>query len=230
MNAKIKAFQDLASLFSEHGYQLWLVGGTVRDYLLGEDLTDMDAVSDATPDEVSSFLPNVDATFAKFGSLKYKNPDGLKFDITTLRKEASYEDSRHPNKVEFVKDLSIDYLRRDFTVNALYMDQDLHVIDYCGGQKDLKNSILRMVGDPFIRTKEDPLRILRAIRFHLMHHLVIEETLLKAMHENFDLLKGLTDAKIRSELDKIDDSQVNLAEKKAIFQQFDIANLQGVIK
>jgi tRNA nucleotidyltransferase/poly(A) polymerase len=110
------------------------------------------------------------------------------------------------------------------------MNKDLKVIDYCNGQEDLKNNILRMVGNPDIRIKEDPLRILRAIRFHLMHHLDIEESLLKAMHDNFDLLRNITDAKIRSELNKIDDNIVDQKEKMDIFAQFDIANLVGVIK
>lgn len=230
MDKNLEAFIKLANEFNKHGYQLYLVGGTVRDYLLNEPLTDMDAVSEATPEEILAFLPNADATFKRFGSLKYKTSDGLKFDITTLRKESSYEDSRHPNKVIFVKDLKEDYLRRDFTVNALYMNKDLKVIDYCHGQEDLKNNILRMVGDPDTRIKEDPLRILRAIRFHLRHHLKIEESLSKAMHDNFDLLRNITDAKIRSELNKIDDTVVDQKEKMDIFAQFDIANLVGVIK
>jgi len=230
MDKNLVSFIGLANEFNKHGYQLYLVGGTVRDYLLNEPLTDMDAVSEATPEEILAFLPTADATFKRFGSLKYKTSDGLKFDITTLRKESSYEDSRHPNKVIFVKDLKEDYLRRDFTVNALYMNKDLKVIDYCHGQEDLKNNILRMVGDPDTRIKEDPLRILRAIRFHLMHHLKIEESLLKAMHGNFYLLRNITDAKIRSELNKIDDTVVDQKEKMDIFAQFDIANLVGVIK
>ena len=230
MDKKLEAFIKLAESFKQHGHQLYLVGGTVRDYLLGEPLTDMDAVTDALPEEVISFLPSVDTTFIKYGSLKYKDPDGLKFDITTLRKESLYRDARHPEEIVFVKDLKEDFPRRDFTINALYMDQNLKVIDYCQGQIDLKNKILKMVGDPFARTKEDPLRILRAIRFALMHDLTIEETLLKAMHENFSLIKKVTDAKIRSELNKIDDSIVDQNKKKAFFQQFDIANLVGVIK
>ena len=230
MDQKLLAFQKLASVFKNNGYHLYLVGGTVRDYLLGKELDDMDAVSDATPKEIESFLPNVDTTFGYLGSLKYKSEEGIKFDITTLRKESGYLDSRHPSQIVFVKDLNIDYLRRDFTVNSLYIDADLKVIDYCNGQDDLKNHLLRMIGNPEIRIKEDPLRILRAIRFHLMFNLKIDDALLKAMNNNFSLLKNITDAKIRSELNKIKDEQVDLEMKKDIFAQFDIANLQGVIK
>ena len=230
MEIKIYIFKELAKKFNSHGFNLYLVGGTVRDYLLGEQLTDVDCVSEATPEEIASFLPKIDKTFIRFGYLKFKSPEGVKFDITTLRKESAYLDGRHPSKIEFVKDLKEDYSRRDFTVNALYMDKDLNVIDYANGQEDLKNHILRAVGNPDTRLKEDPLRILRAIRFHLMHKLDIEESLLKAMHDNFHLLKNTTDAKIRSELAKIDDKVVDQVEKERIFQEFDIANLVGVIK
>ena len=230
MENRIKSFQQLAELFDKHGFSLYLVGGTVRDYLLGYALEDMDAVSDATPTQIMSFLSNVDDTFARLGSLKYKDPDGVKFDITTLRKESGYTDSRHPNKVIFVSDLEDDYPRRDFTVNAMYMDKNLRVYDFCNGQNDLKNRVLRMVGNPDQRLKEDPLRILRAIRFHLMFKLKIDSRLFEAMRDRFYLLENITDAKIRSELDKIDYSRVDPKDKKEIFAQFDIANLKGVIK
>ena len=227
---KIKEFQQLALLFKSHGFNLFLVGGTVRDYLLNKELDDMDAVSDATPFEIISFLPNVDTTFAHLGSLKYKNENGLKFDITTLREESDYLDSRHPTHINFVKDLKLDYLRRDFTINAMYMDKDLNIIDYSGGQKDLSNHILRMIGNPDKRLKEDPLRILRAIRFALMFNLVIEPSLYEAMRDRFYLLSNITDAKIRSEIDKIKEEDINLKYKKELLSEFDIANLKGVIK
>jgi len=227
---KIKEFQSLAETFKNHGYHLYLVGGTVRDYLLGHELEDMDAVTDATPIEVVTFLKGVDTTFAHLGSLKYKTANGLKFDITTLREESAYLDSRHPSHIVFVKDLEKDYKRRDFTINAMYMDENLNIIDFCNGQKDLKNRILRMVGSPDLRLKEDPLRILRAIRFYLVFNLEFDKSLREAMTDRFYLLNNITDAKIRSELDKIGEKEVDVYRKKEIFAQFDIANLKGVIK
>ena len=227
---KIQEFQKLALIFISRGFNLFLVGGTVRDYLLNKDLTDMDAVSDATPFEILSFLPNIDTTFAHLGSLKYKNENGLKFDITTLREESDYFDSRHPKHINFVKDLKLDYLRRDFTINAMYMDKDLNIIDYSGGRQDLTKHILRMIGDPDTRLKEDPLRILRAIRFALMFNLVIEPSLYEAMQDRFYLLSNITDAKIRSEIDKIKEEDINLKYKKELLSEFDIVNLKGVIK
>ena len=230
MDNRLNAFKSLADLFDKHGYKLYLVGGTVRDYLLGLPLTDMDAVSDATPIEIIKFLPTADTTFAHLGSLKYKDEDGVKFDITTLREESGYLDSRHPSKVTFVKDPKDDYKRRDFTVNAMYMDKDLKIYDFCGGQKDLKAGILRMVGNPDQRLKEDPLRILRAIRFHLMYNLKIDNNLMEAMQDRFYLLKNITAAKIESEMSKIDLTKSTREAKEEIFSQFDIANLHGVIK
>ena len=230
MDNRLNAFISLADLFNKHGYKLYLVGGTVRDYLLGLPLTDMDAVTDATPIEIIKFLPTADTTFAHLGSLKYKDENGVKFDITTLREESGYLDSRHPSKVIFVDDPKDDYQRRDFTVNAMYMDKDLKIYDFCGGQQDLKNRILRMVGNPDQRLKEDPLRILRAIRFHLMYNLKIEDSLMEAMRDRFYLLKNLNDAKIESEMSKIDLTKSTREAKEEIFSQFDIANLHGVIK
>ena len=228
---RISAFKSLADLFDKHGHKLYLVGGTVRDYLLNEPLNDMDAVTDATPIEIVQFLPNVDTAFAHLGSLKYKDENGVKFDITTLREESAYLDSRHPSQITFVKDLAIDYKRRDFTINAMYMDSNLNIIDYCNGQKDLANRILRMVGDPDKRLKEDPLRILRAIRFYLVFNLEFDKKLKEAMTDRFYLLNNITDAKIRQELDKIGlHDDIDVYKKKDIFEQFDIANLQGVIK
>lgn len=230
MDNRLDAFKSLADIFDKHGYKLYLVGGTVRDYLLGLPLSDMDAVTDATPIEIIKFLPDADTTFAHLGSLKYKDESGVKFDITTLREESGYLDSRHPSKVTFVKDPKDDYQRRDFTVNAMYMDKDLKIYDFCGGQQDLKDRVLRMVGNPDQRLKEDPLRILRAIRFHLMYDLKIDDKLMEAMRDRFYLLKNITDAKIESEMAKIDLTKSSREAKEEIFSQFDIANLHGVIK
>lgn len=229
MDPNIIVFQQLATLFEKYGFNLYLVGGTVRDYLLGLPLTDLDAVSDATPEQILKFL-KADDTFKRFGSLKYKTADGVKFDITTLRIEAEYRDNRHPSQVIFVKDIVKDYVRRDFTINALYMDKNLKVYDYCHGQEDLNKRVLRMIGEPEQRIKEDPLRILRAIRFTLAFNLIIDAKLEKAMQNNIHLLNKITDAKIRSELAKIDEQKVDQTQKEKLFAQFAIANLVGVIK
>ena len=202
MDKKIDSFLLLADLFSKNGYQLFLVGGTVRDYLLGLPLTDMDAVTDATPDEMKAFIPDGNFTFAKYGNVGYKF-NGIKFDLTSLRKEDEYTDSRHPNRVIFVKDLSIDVRRRDFTINGIYLDRDMKIIDYVGGQNNLRNHLLRMIGDPDKRIKEDPLRIIRALRFALDFNLSIDEELETAIKCNSHMLDNLNKDKIIQDLKKI---------------------------
>ena len=227
MSPEVKEFQRLVSIFKQHGYILYLVGGTVRDLLLGLPLTDMDCVTDATPEEIKTFLPGADFTFAKMGSIKCKD-EGIKFDITTLRKEKGYSDSRHPNEVVFVKDLKIDVLRRDFTINAMYMDEHFILFDYVNGEKDLNKKIIRMVGNPDKRIKEDPLRIIRAIRFALQLNFEIDKKLEKSMIKNVELLKLLKKEKVIQDLNKLTKFDEN--RKKELFDKFGITKLISVVE
>ncbi len=201
MDNKIFIYQSLADTFHDHGFILYMVGGTVRDYLLGLPLTDMDLVTDATPSEMKVFLESADYTFEKYGSVKVKIDDA-KFDITTLRKEEGYSDYRHPNKICFTKSIKEDVFRRDITINALYMDKDLNLIDLVGGKKDIKKHIIRMIGNPLTRIKEDPLRILRIYRFQLEIGFDIDQELEKTLKENVSLLNLLNKDKIISEIKK----------------------------
>jgi tRNA nucleotidyltransferase (CCA-adding enzyme) len=159
--------------------------------------------------------------------VSYKANKKVKFDITTLREEKGYEDARHPNKIPFVKDLSIDVKRRDFTVNALYMDSSLKVIDYVNGEEDLKNRILRMVGNADLRIKEDPLRIIRALRFSIDYKLKIDEELDKAIRKNISLLEKLNIQKIKQDIKKIKSKDTNLINK--LFEEYNIKHLIDVI-
>jgi tRNA nucleotidyltransferase/poly(A) polymerase len=194
-------FLRLSSLYAEHGHRLFLIGGTSRDLLLGIDPSDIDLVTDATPEEEKAFLPDLEMTFARFGSVHPKTEAG-DIDITTLRRESGYKDSRHPSKIEFIRDLKEDSLRRDFTINALYIDCQGNVSDYHGGLEDLKNRLIRFIGDPATRIQEDPLRILRAERFAKRLGFQIEENTEKAMEEHRDLLRLLNPEKIAMEMKK----------------------------
>ena len=201
MDERIKLFQELAKLFENNGHSLYLVGGSVRDYLLNIPLTDMDLVTDATPREEKSFLKDADYTFEKFGSIKLKYKD-VKFDITTLRKETKYLDSRHPSEIIFTNKLEEDVFRRDLTINALYLSKDLKVIDLVNGQIDLSKHLIKMIGDPVIRIKEDPLRIIRVYRFKLELGFIVEPSLEKAIKENVDLINKIRIEKIKEEIHK----------------------------
>lgn len=194
-------FLRLSSLYAEHGHRLFLIGGTSRDLLLGIDPSDIDLVTDATPEEEKAFLPDLEMTFARFGSVHLKTEAG-DIDITTMRRESGYKDSRHPSKIEFIRDLKEDSLRRDFTINALYIDCQGNVSDYHGGLGDLKNRLIRFIGDPVTRIQEDPLRILRAERFAKRLGFQIEENTQKAMEEHRDLLRLLNPEKIAMEMKK----------------------------
>ena len=223
MEEKINNFIKLNKLFKSHGFNLYLVGGTVRDYLFHIPLSDMDVVTDASPEEMKAFLPNANYHFEKFGSVSYKDDEKVKFDITTLREESEYIDSRHPGNVKFVKDLKVDVKRRDFTINGLYMDVDLKVIDYVDGEKDIKDKILRMIGNADKRLNEDPLRIIRAFRFAVDFGLTFDEELDKAIRDNASLLMNLNIEKIEQDIRKLKGNRAQL------FELFELYNINRFI-
>lgn len=162
---RLEIFDRLAALFNKYGHRLYLIGGSSRDILLGVPLKDYDFATDATPDEMKAFLPEeANYRFASFGSVLLRFM-GVHVDITTLRVEGPYGDYRHPRSVRFVRTLEEDYIRRDFSINAIYIDEKYQIHDFAGGLQDLKNGIIRFIGDPEKRIQEDPLRILRAERF-----------------------------------------------------------------
>ncbi len=194
-------FEKYARLYKENGFSLYMVGGTSRDILLGKIPFDWDFASDATPEEERSFLPEADYTFAKFGSIKVID-QGKEIDITTFREEGGYLDFRHPSSIKFVTSAEKDSKRRDFTINALYIDGEGNLLDFHHGLEDLRNKVIRFIGDPKVRVKEDPLRILRAERFARRLGFVIEEESQRAMDENRFLLEKLNPEKVKSEAKK----------------------------
>lgn len=200
MNLNI--FKSLAKIFKENGFSLFMIGGTSRDYLLNLEVLDYDFVSDATPEDMKKFLPQANYHFEKYGSVRLKI-DGVHVDITTFRSEGEYLDFRHPNSVKYVKTIEEDFVRRDFTINAIYIDEDMKCIDPSGGLIDLKNRIIRFIGDPIKRIKEDPLRILRAERFKEKLNFEIEEKSLEAINKYRYLLDKLNPEKVKEELRKI---------------------------
>ena len=197
-----KLFDKVAILFNNNGHRLYMVGGATRDYLLERPILDYDFVTDATPDEMRSFLKDADFTFARFGTVGLK-VNGIKVDITTLRVEGDYTDYRHPSKVIFVRTPKEDYVRRDFTINALYVDEEYNILDYCGGLIDLNNKIIKFIGDPVIRIKEDPLRILRAERFAKKLGFDFDPETKKAIDDNRHLIDELNPQKVQAELEKM---------------------------
>ena len=196
-------FDTLKEIFNRNKFRLFMIGSTSRDYLLNNEINDYDFVTDATPEEVKKFL-DVDMTFAKFGSVKYYLNDN-KIDIVTLREEGDYEDKRHPSYIKFIKDINVDYKRRDFTINAIYIDENYAVQDISKtGEEDLFNKRLRFIGEPEKRIKEDPLRILRAKRFIIEYELFIDEATKEIIHKNLYLLKYISKGKLEEENRKLE--------------------------
>ena len=191
-------FNFLNKTFKENGFLIFEVGGSVRDEILGLEVYDFDFATNATPEEMTKFLPDAIDTFAKYGCIKYKGEHG-RAEITTFRVEEKYDDFRHPAKIRFVKSLEADYLRRDFTINAIYKDIDGKIYDPAGGVEDIKNKLIRFIGEPEKRIKEDPLRILRAKRFAAKLGFEIEYETAKAMEKLSYLLEKLNPDKIKEE-------------------------------
>lgn len=196
-------FEILKEKFIKNNFQIFIIGGTSRDFLLKKPINDYDFVTDAKPEEVKKILENYNDSFEKFGVIK-TSINNKNIDIVTFRKEQNYSDFRHPNNVVFTNNLSDDYIRRDFTINAIYIDHNYNVIDPTSkGVDDLNNKVLRLIGNADLRIKEDPLRILRGFRFIKEYNLECEEKTRDAFLNNLSLLKNINKNKIREEVIKM---------------------------
>ncbi len=194
--------KDILKTINDAGFIAYLVGGSVRDYLIYNNFNDIDIATDAKVENLSTIfnIPRYDKFAAKFGTFKAVI-DGKKVEITTLRKEGAYEKRRHPY-VSFVNDPKIDVERRDFTMNAIYMDQFKNVLDYYDGQKDIANRTIRCIGDADSKIKEDPVRILRAIRFKMTLDFLLDSELEKAIKDNVNLVDSISTERQKLELSK----------------------------
>ena len=198
--------QDLVAAFARAGRQLWLVGGAVRDELLGRGHGDLDFTTDALPDEIEAIGAEIGANLRtvgkKFGTIGvFIEPDW--YEITTFRGDSYTGGTRWPD-VTFGTSIEEDLARRDFTVNALARDtQDGRVLDLFGGEADLRAGIVRAVGDPATRFREDPLRILRGMRFASQLDFAIDEATLAGMAQTAPLLASLSQERVTAELDKL---------------------------
>ncbi|MBQ9457768.1 MAG: CCA tRNA nucleotidyltransferase [Bacilli bacterium] len=130
-------FDEYAKLFAQAGVDLFMVGGTSRDYLLGKEIRDVDFVSASTPEETLKILGEGNDRFAKYGTITLKKGDTA-IDFMTFREEGGYTDSRHPTQIRFITDMERDSYRRDFTINAIYIGRDYQIHDFHGGMADLE--------------------------------------------------------------------------------------------
>ncbi len=202
----LKVYFSLVENFS----RTYLVGGTVRDLLLGKKITDIDIATQARPNEVVECLKKHFIDF-NIGFIRHgvviASQRGLTAAIATFRKDLR-SSSRYP-KIKYVKSAKEDSQRLDFTINSFYFSpKNQKILDFHNGFKDLKNKSLRFIGKSEKRIKEDPLRIIRALRFCLLLSFTLEKNTKKAIQNNFNLVNTLTKNKIRSELEKLTDKSL----------------------
>lgn len=220
---KIKISNDANIIFStlyNAGFECFMVGGCVRDFLLGKTPNDIDFTTNATPDEIKKCFKdfNVIETGIKHGTLTVLLND-IPYEITTYRTDGEYIGNRKPKRVEFVKDIKNDLARRDFTINAIAYNPSVGFVDCFNGMQDLKNGIIRCVNEPKKRLNEDALRILRALRFSAVLGFGIESNTEKACFQLADLLKNISAERVASELFK---TIIQPNAHKIIFNYIDI--------
>lgn len=191
----------LIEKFTEAGYQIYIVGGAVRDLLMNREVNDWDFTTDATPEQILKVIPE-GYYDNKFGTVGLDIGNGI-FEITTMRKEGDYKDHRHPTEVGWTNKIEEDLARRDFTINAIALSADGNVSDPFQGLQDIKQKIIKTVGNPSDRFIEDALRLIRAIRIATQLGFEIDKSTFSAIYQNRELIKEVASERIRDELFKL---------------------------
>lgn len=197
-----KHAQPILETLEAGGYEAYFVGGSVRDTVLGRAPHDVDIATSAYPEEVKQLFRKTVDTGIEHGTVMVLD-HGEGYEITTFRTESGYTDYRRPDKVQFVRNLSEDLKRRDFTINALALKADGTVIDIFDGLTDLKQHILRAVGDPSERFNEDALRMMRAVRFAAQLNFGIDSQTKQAIVKNRHLLAKISVERLNDEMTKL---------------------------
>lgn len=197
-----KYVKTALEILKSAGFEAYAVGGCVRDMMLSKVPDDYDITTNALPEETAALFSHTVLSGIKHGTVTVII-DSKPIEITTYRSDGSYSNHRSPDKVSFINDIGGDLARRDFTVNAMAFDGENKIIDLFGGKEDLKNGIIRAVGNPYERFKEDALRILRALRFSAKLGFSIEENTLNAIIKEAFLLKEISRERIFAEISKI---------------------------
>ena len=210
---------SIVQTLRQRGFQVYLVGGCVRDLLLGREPKDYDVATDATPQQVMNIFPETYAVGAQFGVVLVPAPDSTngsaedssstwsKFgavEVATLRSDIGYSDGRHPDEVRFSRDPREDVARRDFTINGMLLDPATdEVLDFVGGRKDLEAGVIRTIGDPGRRFGEDKLRMLRAVRFAARFEYTIDQGTFAAIQELAPQIQVVSRERVRDELTRM---------------------------
>src|SRR5271165_5870463 len=209
---------SIVQTLRQRGFQAYLVGGCVRDLLLGGEPKDYDVATDATPEQVMEIFPETYAVGAQFGVVLVPAPDGSvesdpsterssrshAVEVATFRSDIGYSDGRHPDEVRFSRRAEEDVARRDFTINGMLLDPLTgEVLDFVGGKKDLEAGIVRAIGDPERRFAEDKLRMLRAVRFAARFEYTIEPATFRAIQQLAGQIEVVSHERVRDELTRV---------------------------
>ncbi|SDL67275.1 CCA tRNA nucleotidyltransferase [Sediminibacillus halophilus] len=194
--------KNILEKLEQHGHSAYFVGGAVRDFLIGRPIGDIDITTSAKPEQVQDIFPKVIPVGIEHGTVIVRH-EGESFEVTTFRVEEGYSDFRHPDEVEFVNDLEKDLARRDFTMNAIAMDKYGEVIDPYLGKSSIKEKMIRTVGTPSERFSEDPLRMLRALRFASQLDFQLESETFSALADGAEMIKEISIERITGELEKL---------------------------
>ncbi len=186
---------------TENGYGAYVVGGCVRDSIMGKTPKDWDVATSATPAQVKELFPRTLDTGIQHGTVTVMMGK-TGYEVTTYRVDGEYEDGRHPKGVSFTSDIREDLKRRDFTINAMAYNEEVGLVDAFDGMGDMERGVIRCVGDPALRFEEDALRMLRAIRFSAVLGFVIEEGTAAAIRSKSENIRNVSAERIRDELNK----------------------------
>ncbi len=216
-----------------NGFEAYIVGGYVRDYLRHKNSNDIDICTNAKPKEIIEIFKNYKTIPLEYGNVILKIKD-FDFEITTFRKEITYKNNRKPETIKYIDKLNEDLLRRDFTVNSICMNKEEKIIDLLDGKKDIKTKTLRSIGKANNKLKEDSLRIMRAIRFATILNYKIDSELKEAIVNNKELLKTLSYERKKEELTKIFISEnkkygIKLLKEFELLDILELTNINNVL-
>jgi len=218
-----QAATEIVRTLRRKGHSAYLVGGCVRDLLLGKEPIDYDVATAATPDQVQHYFSQTYPVGAQFGVILVEIGEKDFVEVATFRSDVSYSDGRHPDAVRYTQSAREDVQRRDFTINGLLLDPESHqVLDFIGGQMDLKNGIIRAIGQADVRFQEDKLRMLRAVRFAARFEYRIE-------HETFAAIQGLAEQITQVSRERVRDELLKMLTEGHARRAFELLDATGLL-
>ncbi len=220
-----KKYKEILKSLEMHGFVAYIVGGYVRDKLLGKESLDIDIITNATPKDIKGIFNNIYMVHDEYGASKIKIGEEI-IDITTFRKDLSYKNNK-PVSIEYTSSLEEDLKRRDFIMNTLCMDSEENIIDLFNAKKDIENKIIRPVKDVNILFKEDKTRIIRALRFMCELNFKLDKSIINYIKENGSDLKEINIIRKKEELDKIFKTK-NVTPFLAFLKEFNLEEYFGI--